>query len=193
MATLGNSGAPAGGYVYNDYGSGIQYWTPFTMPAGGGVVSDVYVYIGGDGVSFTGDLCIWGASALLWSGSITFPSDPRTSNAQSWLHLTVPSVYVPAGTVNLGVWAGGNIVTTQETSGTTYRANTSVGSPSALGATTSAFNALAAYITYQPAGVWISPSGTVKPPVNIWIAPSGTVEQVVAVYVNKGGVVTRIW
>lgn len=155
-SNLGLSTTPASGVVWNDFGSGQQYWSgPYTMPSGGGIVTDIYVYIGGDGVSFSGNLCIWGSSALLWaSGSVTFPSNPRTNGGQQWLHASVPNLFVPAGSVNLGVWAGGNIVMTQEASGTMFRSPASVGgSPTALpGSPVSAAQALGAYIVYGPAG-----------------------------------------
>lgn len=155
-SNLGLSTTPASGVVWNDFGSGQQYWSgPYTMPSGGGIVTDIYVYIGGDGVSFSGNLCIWGSSALLWaSGSVTFPSNGRTGGGQQWLHASVPNLFVPAGTVNLGVWAGGNIVMTQEASGTMFRSSSSVGgSPTNLpGGPVSAAQALGAYIVYGPAG-----------------------------------------
>ncbi len=201
MTNLGNSTTPSSGYVFDDFGSGYQYWTPFTMPAGGGVVTDLYVYIGGDGVSFTGDLCIWGSTALLWSGSITFPSDGRSTGGQGWLHLTVPSLYIPAGTVNLGVWAGGNVVWTYESSGNVYRSNASVGgSPTTLGSGTSASNALGAYIVYTPWGAYIntgtyaSPTWTAGPVyVNTGTYASPVLTAAAGVYVNTGTYASPIW
>lgn len=190
MATLGNSTTPSSGFIYNDYGSGYEYWSgPFTMPTGGGTVTDLYVYVGGDGASSTGNLCIWGSTALLWSSSgITFPSNSRTNGGQQWLHVSVPNIVVPAGTVNLGFWAGGNIVMTQEASGTMWRSSSSVGgSPTALpGSPVNAAQALGAYITYTPgtenvgarrSGSWTTAAAIKARRTSAWATPTGTYER----------------
>ena len=201
MATLGNSTTPSGGFIYDDFGSGYEYWTAFTLGGSGGVVTDIYVYAGGDGVSWTGYLVIWSGNNVAWSGSITFPSNTRTNGGQQWLHLAVPNVYITPGTVNLGYWAGGNTVWTQEGSGTTARSNNTGLSPFGLGGNgTGAGNALGAYIVYNPAGVYIN-TGTPAAPV--WTAAealinTGTPAAPVwtpanGIYINTGTPAAPVW
>lgn len=164
MASIGIGNSPNSSFFWVDNGSGIQYWSNTNgMPTGGGVVTDIYVYAGGDGVSWTGYLCIWGATALLWaSAGITFPNNGRTTLGQQWIHSTVSNLFVPAGTVNLGFWAGGNMVSTQNTVGGTFHSNSAVGSPSALGANTQYGNAMSAYIIYTPGAARVRRSGAWK-------------------------------
>ena len=190
MATLGISTTPGSGW-FNDYNGNSQFWSGgYTMPAGGGVVTDLYVYVGGDNngtpASTTGQLVIWGSSSILWqSGNITIPAASTGINGsgQGWVHVSVPNVYIPAGTVNLGVWASGGLVWTYESSGSTFTDHSLSGGPGALsGSSTDGSGALGAYITYTPGGAYVN-TGTPASPV--WTAT--------ALYVNTGTPASPVW
>jgi hypothetical protein len=124
MATLGNSTAPLTGYFYDDTGNSQYMSGAYQMPTGGGYVTDVYVYVNGDGSSTTGQLCIWDwGGALMWnSGNMTFPAGPRTVGGQSWQHVSGLNVWLPYssnGGYGIGFWAAGGVVWTYESSGFT--------------------------------------------------------------------------
>ncbi|MGZ6321553.1 MAG: hypothetical protein ACXWQR_19895 [Ktedonobacterales bacterium] len=192
MAQLGQpssgTAAPSAGYFF-DYTGNSQYWSGiYTMPAGGGIVTDLFVYVGGyngtSGQSTTGQLVIWGSgSHVVWqSGTITIPAQGIGIGNQAWVHVSVPNVYLQAGNYNFGVWAVGGLIWTYESSGSTnYQRTGSVATLAAAG--TEGSGALGAYITYTPGGIVRINTGTAGAPV--W-----TVAQVA---VNTGTPGSPVW
>jgi hypothetical protein len=155
MAQLGNSTTPATGFFFDDVGNS-QFWSgTYVMPAGGGTLTDLWVYVGGDGATATAQLCIWGNAGLVYhSGNITLPSNGRTVGGQSWQHVSGINLYLGAGNLNFGFWTSGNVVWTYESSGSTNFQRSLSGGPGSLSSGgTEGSGALGAYIVYTPGGV----------------------------------------
>ena len=156
MATLGNTTSPPnGGYEFDDFGN-CQFWDPYTMPAGGGIVTAISVYVAGHLATATVDFAVWGSTALLvHSGSFSLAADnhnPEQVRTQFWTTKALTPTYVPAGTVNLGFWTSGHVIWTGNTSGAT-NFQRSVGSIGSIAFGGSEGNALGVYITYTPGGI----------------------------------------
>jgi hypothetical protein len=208
MATLGNSTTPSSGYFFDHFGN-KQFWTAaaYTMPAGGGIVTDMYVYCAGDSATPTGQLLIWASdNSIAWqSGNITLPSGSESIGGQGWVHETVASVYLPAGTYYFGFWSNGNVVWTFESSGG-VNAKGSVSSPASNSGGSDeygggGYGCLGAYITYTPGGVAYVNTGTSGSPtwtqgvvyVNTGTAMSPTWTPCSGIFVNTGTAMSPTW
>ncbi len=159
MATLGNSTLPGSGYWFDDFGN-KEFWTTrlFTVPAGGATVTDMYVYVGGHGGSATIQMVIWdNTNAIVWnSGNITAPAGSVSVRGQGWVHASVPSIVLAAGTYSFGFWTSGHVIWTFQSSGG-VRARSGLGSPGNNTGTSSEYGSssygeLGCYITYTPGG-----------------------------------------
>ncbi len=151
------------------------------LPAGGGIVTDCYVYVGGDLASVTGQLVIWGGSAILWqSGNFTIPAGSRSVAGQGWVHQSVPSVYMGAGTLHIGWWSSGNVVWTMYPTGTTgyLRGQATPGAIS--GSNSEGGGNPGVYLVYTPggimrvrrSGVWTTGQVQVRRS-GVWTTPTG--------------------
>ena len=167
MAILGYQGTdtPGDNYFFDDFGN-TEWWGPtLNLPTGGGIVTDCYVYVGGDGAAVTGQLVIWGGSAILWqSGNITIPAGSRSVRGQNWVHQSVPNVYMGSGTLHIGWWSSGNVVWTMYATGSTgYLRSQSV--PGAIsGSNVEGGGSPGAYLVYTPGGVVRINAGTPAAP-----------------------------
>ena len=110
--------APSSGYWFDDTGNS-QYGTKFFTGFPGGIVTDMYLYVAGDGGAVTIRPCIWdGGDNLVWSGSIGVGGGSRAIGGQSWVHVAVPSVYVGVNAaLRLGFQTTGDVVWTYGSSG----------------------------------------------------------------------------
>jgi hypothetical protein len=191
VAIQGNNQTPNTAYFFDDFGNS-EFWADCgNLPAGGGIVTDLYVYVAGDGASVTGQYVIWGASAILWqSGNLTIPAGSRSIGGQSWQHVAVPNVFIAGGTpINIGWWTSGNVVWTVENSGggTWYLHSQSSPGPIS-GSNTEGGGNPGAYLVYTPGGIMrVRRSGTwtigqvqVRR-AGVWTTPQG-------VYVRRSGV-----
>lgn len=150
MANWGNTSTPGSGYFF-DHSGNSQFWSNVgSFP--GGTITDLYVYCAGDGATASGQLVIWGFSALLWqSGALTLPSGSQSIGGQGWVHVSVPSVYIAPQTLDLGFWSSGNVVWTYEGSGNlNYQRGVSGGPSSLTFGGNEGGGALGAYVTYTP-------------------------------------------
>jgi hypothetical protein len=167
LPSSGNA-APSTGFFHDDTGNS-QYWSGvYTLPAGGGIVTDLFVYVNGDLTTATARLCIWGSGGTLLyqSGNITLPSGTQTIGGQSWQHVT-PNVYFNGGNYNFGLWTSGNVVWTYEASGAVNFQRSLASAPANLSSGgTDGSGSLGAYIVYTPGGVgkiwngtsWVDPA-----------------------------------
>lgn len=189
MATLGDTTNPPSAGSWYDVTTNKQYWNSatYTMPGGGGSLTDMYCYCGGNGTSTTGQLVIWSVTAggaILWqSGNITIPA----SNTQ--VHVGgITGVYIAGGTgLKLGFWAAGAVSWEFDSSGGVYE-RSGVSSPAAESGTADEYAGaghgyLGVYIAYTPGGVAHVNTGTPASPT--WV--TGVVS------VNTGTPASPIW
>lgn len=161
-STYGNSTTPSSGFFYDDSGNS-QYASTFgAWP--GGTVTDFYVYIGGDGVSPTGEYIIWhsNGSIAFQSNSTTIGSGTRSVGGQGWKHVSSVNTYIApdAGGLWLGIWTSGNVVWTYEGSGGAYFQR-STASPSSFSPnTTEGSGSLGAYVVYNPGQAHVMRNGS---------------------------------
>jgi hypothetical protein len=125
VATFGNTATPGTGFFF-DTRSNTQYGSLVgTFP--GGYITDINVYIAGDGGSTTVKYGIWGSGGtLLWSSAgHTIGGGSRAIHGQAWQTNGVsgsegPGLYLAAGSsLRFGIWAASGVVWTYEGSGTT--------------------------------------------------------------------------
>jgi hypothetical protein len=190
MATLGNSTAPSATNWNDSVASNREFWNhdSYTMPAGGGVATQMNVYFGGFGGNATVQFVIWNAStnAVVWnSGNLTYNS------TIAWKAGAIsPGVYLPAGTYYLGFYAANgqnvqwdgdnvsanNVWTKQGLSGPSANS----GGGNEYGSNN--YGGMGIYVTYTPggvahvrrSGVW---SAGVQPKVRrsgVWVAATNT-------------------
>lgn len=152
---------PAGNGPWTDSFTNVQFWNTasYTMPAGGGVVTDFYVYMAAQSGTVTIKGVIWdGSGNILWSsGSVA------KGTTLGWVHIAVPNLFVAAGGVHLGFWTSGHVLWKFENSGGVQR-KSGVSSPgSATGGVDEyggqGFGNLGVYIVYQPGGGQVYHSG----------------------------------
>lgn len=144
---FGNTATPGSGYFFDDFGN-CQFWSNVgNFP--GGIVTDMWCYVGGDGATPSAKLCIWSNSTLKWnSGSITLASSGRSVGGQSWVHVSGINLYLAPTNFNLGFWTNGNVIWTYEGSGST-NFQRSVANPATLASGgTEGSGALGVYIQY---------------------------------------------
>lgn len=202
MAILGNESTPGSGTWFDEF-TDKQFWSgPYSMPTGGGIVSDVYVYCAGLNAATTGQLVVWGASGnILWqSGNITLPAGSDTIGGQGWVHVGGLSVIVPAGNVYLGFWSSGNVVWTFEGSGGVTGKSGLSAPAAATGGSDEyggrGYGGLGAYLVYSPGAIWYGDnSDNPHPIVAVWYGDSsGVPHKIAAIWVGQGnGVPKRIW
>lgn len=184
MSTQVGDNTLTSSYFY-DANSNHQFWTNYTMPSPGGVVTDLYAYVGGYNAATTGQLVLWSGGNVLWSSSsMTFPQGSQAGGGQSWLHASVPSVFLAGGTsISIGFWAAGAIIRTSGNAGGTAYAQTGVSSPSTQsGGSVSGTSDLAAYLLYTPSEGYVNTGTSASP---VWTAAP--------VYVNTGTPASPVW
>jgi hypothetical protein len=194
MAILGDNATPGAGF-WSDVTGNKQYWTTnqWAMPAGGGIVTDINVYCAGFGGAVTGQLLIWDSSGnIIWqSGNLTLPGGSATIHGQSWVHASIPSVYLPAANYVLGFWSSGNVVWTFEgTGGATGRSGlASPGTATGGGDEYSGagYGRLGAYVVYTPGGIMRVRRGGSWTTAQVFVRRSGAWVPA-TVFVRRGGV-----
>jgi hypothetical protein len=163
MSTLGYTGSPGGSYTdYSTYG-GAQFGQKLTMPSGGGLITDLHVYVRTDsGSSHAGYLVLWDSGgSVITSKSCTIPG------SIGYINETLATPYFMAGgtvffvgvqnsdTSTSGLWMQYN-----STSGNIDWGHNS-GAPSSLANIIADSNRqLGAYITYTPGGAWVYDGST---------------------------------
>ena len=198
MATFGSSTAtPSGGAYYFVSSGKNQYATLYTAPAQPVEVTQLAAYFDLYSGSGTCYVCMWDASGnLLASASVgTVSTGTQSPGGQHWHSATLatPVLLAASQQVYLGWWSPGDALWTTESSGTCASDAQSGGPGSFASHAAEQGNAIGAYATYSPAGVWIAPSGTVKSPIAVWCNPGSGPAKIIAIYGNKSGVVTRLW
>jgi hypothetical protein len=180
MATYGNATTPTTGSFFDNNGNS-QFWSSYGSFAGG-IVSEIHVFVGGNGSATTGELCIWGLTTLLYhSGSISFPS------GAGWRQVTGINTYISPQTLNLGFWSPGFVIWEFESSGSTAFQHSLAGGPATLSpGGNEGSGQLGAYIIYTPGNAHVLRAGS-------WAAGPATVQRSGApstgtAYVMRGGV-----
>jgi hypothetical protein len=162
MGTLGDSNTPGSGFWFDHISNGRQFWTAnqFTMPSPGGLATGMDIYVAGDGGSAAMQFIIWDSSGnIVWnSGSVTAPSGTESVHGQSWVHSSVPNVYLVGGSNYLvGFSCGFFVVWTFESVDGVIRRSPVGGPSSATGGVDEyggqGFGRLGAYVTYTPLAV----------------------------------------
>jgi hypothetical protein len=173
MPTLGNTSTSFTNWIDDDNHSGSMWnecGSPFTVPAGGIVITDINVCVAADVSqgSCNAQLCVWNQStgALIVASSV-YSMAAKTSRSTSGWSFTTQSVtptYVAGGTVIvIGFYRvpTGSLLFPVTTSSGTYDAlSTSASSPGSISGYTAAWAGSAgnmgAYVTYQTviARVW---------------------------------------
>lgn len=190
MATLGQSSGT--GFTFTVSTWGDMAGGAFTMPAGGGVVTDINAFAGNNGTGQSARLYVWQDSggipgAWLVRGSATFALGGLGWQTQSTLAsgAGITGQYIPGGTVIwIGIYCAGSteqVGANAGSGGGTEIGNTSDGNWSDHGA--AGLGQMGAYITYTPGGVLRVNTGTPGSP--NWV--------VNAVRINTGTPGSPVW
>ena len=101
MAQFGNSTTPASGNWYDQVASNRQFWNTTSYNCPGGIATDMYIYVGGYGMTASASFCIWDSGGtLVWSSA-----SGGIGNGETWVHFSVPNVYLAPGNYYLGFYA----------------------------------------------------------------------------------------
>lgn len=178
MAQVGNSTTP----THNWFEQGVntppnQVATSYTMPAGGGTVTQLFAYYGlvagGGATAFN---CMWNSSGTLlsfWSGAVALGSASAGGQAWNGGNTNAP-VFVAGGTT---IWLGfavqqaNGFFTSDESSGSSSWDTVAPGSaPGSFTSTSSTgHNAIGSYAVYTPGEMWIwNGSAWVGNTVQVW-------------------------
>lgn len=164
MPHVGNSNNPGQGY-YFDTGVASCRGSKFTMPAGGGFLTDIHAYFSAQNNSATGFTCVWDSGGNLLAsvnvGTIGVGSD--SIGAQAWRsgNLSSPVFVAGGATIYIGFslpQSAGAVWTWENASGNVYYKNS--GNPGSLStsSTYSTTGPLGAYSNYTP-GQWFAYDG----------------------------------
>jgi hypothetical protein len=155
VATLGSDPATFTGYADSGLNTqNVLSTVPYTMPVAG-FITQVSVYISGDGSAINAQGAIWnvGASCISRSAIKSIAAGSLSVNGQAWQTFPLSIIWVPSGTeLFIGCWrdpakssvwgtvSGSSY--TESTSGSTQAPNSLVG--------TGQSHAIGAYLTYTP-------------------------------------------
>lgn len=188
---FGNTATPGSGFFFDDFGN-CQFWSALG-PWPGGLITDVFCYVGGDGATPTARLCIWSNSTLKYqSGNLTLTSYGHTVGAGQWMHVTGVNVFVPptTGSLNCGFWTNGNVIWTYEGSGSVnFQRNVSGGPTSLSSGGTEGSGALGVYVQYIPFSAHVVRAGNMTSG-QPWVMRSGSFTTGTA-WVMRGGIWTQ--
>jgi hypothetical protein len=194
MATVGNTSTPGHNWIEQGVNTPPnQMATAFTMPSGGGLITNLHAYFAlVAGGSATAWCCLWDASGnLLGSVAVSVPNGTASVGGQQWNTgaLSTP-IYVAGGaTIYLGfaVRESNGFYTTDESSGSSIW-NTQSSPPASLsGNTSSAHNALGAYADYTPVTAHLRRSGAWVTTGTIYVRRSGAWVQASTLQVRRSG------
>lgn len=179
MSILGNSTTPTFGYD-QFMATANQAAQLYTMPAGGGLITDVTFYGSGNGASSnTAYGCIWDSSGnLLAQGSGVVTTGGATGGGnQAWHTDTLTTPLFVAGGISIYIGWQRSTATTFDWSwandGAAVAYRTAGNTPSNFGTTVTVQNgSIGAYATYTPGGGKLN-TGTSGSPV--WTPTTGKV------------------
>lgn len=155
---FGNDVTPGSGWFFDDVGTS-QYGSIISGSFPGGYVTDIFLYVGGDGSSVNIQYCIWGTGgSLLWnSAAHSIPAGTRSIGGQGWVSNGVtgnpgdPGLFLSAGTnLRLGFQTDGNVVWTWESNGSVEFDRGHSSPTSFTGDGSEGSGALGAYLVYLP-------------------------------------------
>jgi hypothetical protein len=156
MAQFGDSTTPTAGYDYPGT-TGYAAASQFTMPAEGGLITELHGYFDAVSGSPQGWVCMWSSGGtLLASQSVGNLNDGTVvAGGQQWYGAILSTPYYLAGgtTVWLGFVSAGSLVFSSETGGSSnYKGMTSPGSFS--GSSSTGIGTVGAYAVYTPGNAY---------------------------------------
>ncbi len=195
MPTLGSTATP----------NGVAFWqgvntppnvvaSPLVMPAPGGILQQLAIYVRAESGTGTMYGCVWdaGGSLLAYWGPINEGQGSNTSGGQQWYGpfdlLTKP--FVPGGsTIYAGWWAdeAHGFVTTAYPSGSSIWTTNASFPTSLAGNSSTGHGAIGAYVNYLPVSARVRRSGAWVQTGNIYVRRSGVWTQVSRVRVRRSG------
>ena len=190
MATLGNSTTPTFGFDQFT-STANQAAQLYTMPAGGGLITDVTFYGSGNGASSnTAYGCIWdsGGTLLAQGAGVATTGGSGAGGGQAWHTDTLTSPLFVAGGTSIYIGWQRSTATTFDWSfagdgATSVAYRTAGNTPSNFGTTVTVQNgSIGAYATYTPGGGKVNTGTAVSP---VWTPVTGKV--------NTGTSASPVW
>ncbi len=154
MPTLGNQPSSWNTYSFSQLNTDNVVTGPLvTMPAPGGSVTEIGVYVEGYSGSVTIQGCLWNSNGgLVYSTTqVVVPIGSQSPGGQAWTTWTVSNFWIPAGNYYIGWWRNPGETSLWSLTTGTYYTGATPGSNGAGGlpAMTSTSGNPGAYLTYN--------------------------------------------